>query len=182
MPRSPSHYSIVREIRKRLKWTQAQLAERIGTTWISISRVENGSLKISRKLALKLSFETGVSYRDIMTNKGGVPQTQIGLEKMDLDPSKISEMDARARELTFEEIQKTLVDNATFRAELLYRAAQAAAPRKIWPLNAAITLAFEELAKEFELTDAVVKLVPSLRVRDPMPEGKSAKRPKHQPL
>jgi DNA-binding XRE family transcriptional regulator len=172
MPRSPSHYSIVREIRKRVGWTQAQLAERIGTSWISISRVENGSLKISRKLALRLTWETGVPYRDIMNNKVGPPQTQRDGE---LDLTKISNMDIHARRLTFEQIQKSLVDNATYRAELLYRAAHATAPRKIWSLDAAIMIAFEELAEEFGLTNEVAKLEP-LRGKDLRPAAKSAKK------
>ena len=42
------------EMRKRLGWTQAQLAERIGTTQATICRYEKGAVKISRMALLSL--------------------------------------------------------------------------------------------------------------------------------
>lgn len=39
------------KIRKKLKWTQAQLAESVGVTWNSVARWERGELGISEPAA-----------------------------------------------------------------------------------------------------------------------------------
>ncbi len=39
------------KIRKRLKWTQAQLAASVGVTWNSVARWERGELGISEPAA-----------------------------------------------------------------------------------------------------------------------------------
>ncbi len=39
------------KIRKRLKWTQAQLADAVGVTWNTIARWERGEMAISEPAA-----------------------------------------------------------------------------------------------------------------------------------
>src|SRR6516164_6973499 len=155
MPRSPSHRSIVREIRKCLRWTQFELARRIGTTMTTINRIENGSLKISRKLAWRLCWASGVSYKDIVENKSGVPRNRYG----NLNPETHKLFEKGASEWTDEQLA-SLVDNAKYLAETLHRAARETEKneKKIWSLDAAIQLAFEEVAEEFGLTRAVTRI------------------------
>jgi DNA-binding XRE family transcriptional regulator len=166
MPRKPTHRSIVRDIREECGWTQTALARRLGTTPITVNRIENGSLKISRRLALRLSWSTGVKYLDIMANAPGRPQTRHGVFSRD----QLDEFDQKARNLTAKEFD-SLIDNATYRATLILKAALADAPRKFWSLDAAIEASFDDLEKEFGLTASVK------RIRHPRIEPAQTKTP-----
>jgi DNA-binding XRE family transcriptional regulator len=153
MPKKPSHRSIVRDIRKELGFTQAQLAARLGTSWVTINRIENDSLKISRKLALRLSTLTGVLMQDILTNAAGPLRPWYG----DFSGGNLDRLDQMARSLGPRQL-KTLIGNATYRAELILMAALENAPRQLWSLDAAIEAAFDELEEEFGLRESVKKL------------------------
>jgi DNA-binding XRE family transcriptional regulator len=142
--------------------TQDQLAKRLGTTWVTINRIENGSLKISRKLALRLSALTGVQYGDIKENEPGPLRTWHG----QLSSGRLDQLDQMARELAPRQL-KTLIGNATYRAELILTAAlQQDAARKFWTLDAAIEAMFDELEHEFGLQ----RLVRQLRKANGKPE------------
>ena len=59
MPRHPPN--------RGLDSTRTSLAARLlGTSEAAINRIENGSLRISKKLALRVFWLTGVYYRDIL--------------------------------------------------------------------------------------------------------------------
>jgi DNA-binding XRE family transcriptional regulator len=153
MPRPPSYYSIVREIRMKIGLTQGRLALRLGTSRITINQIENGMLRISRRLALSLSWLTGVPYRDILENRSGTLQTWYGQPSA----ARIEQLDQMARELAPRQL-KTLIANAAYRAELILRTAAERAPRKLWALDAAIEATFEDLEKEFGLQENVERL------------------------
>jgi DNA-binding XRE family transcriptional regulator len=178
MPRKPTHRSIVRDIRVVLGLTQTALAKRLGTTTITINRIENGSLKISRRLALRLSWSTGVKYQDIVTNAPGRPQTWHG----ELRGDRLDELDQKARNLSAEQLG-TIIDDVKYRAELILKAVLADAPRKLWSLDAAIQTAFDGLEEEFGLRRSVKRaresqvdpsIVESLQKKFPLP-GKAHK-------
>jgi transcriptional regulator with XRE-family HTH domain len=166
MPRKPSHRSIVRDIREKMGLTQSNFADRLGTTFITISRIENGSLKISRKLALRISWSTGVVYRDIIKNVSGPLQTWDGSE---LTRSRSWELEQKACKLSDKDLELTLA-SITKRVDLLLRKAIGSAPKKFYSLNAAIVDALASLEKEFGLDKAKV-------IRPKMTEEQSAKRP-----
>ena len=153
MPRKPSNRSIIREIRQVLGWTQLQLANRLGVTLSTLNRVENGSLKISRRLALRLCWATGVPYADIVSNKEGPPQTLRG----PLSPETLVRMDQEVRELKPQDL-KMLATNVAWLAESLFRAAFEDAPAKLWSLDAAIQAELAELETEFGLAGSVKRI------------------------
>jgi transcriptional regulator with XRE-family HTH domain len=153
MPKKPSHRSIVRDIREILGLTQTALAKRLGTTMITINRIENGSLKISRRLALRLSWSTGVNYQDLLTNAPGRPQTWHG----ELSSDRLEQLDQKARNLSAEQLA-TMIDDVAYHAELMFKAVLANAPRKLWSLDAAIGAAFDQLEQEFGLTRSVKRV------------------------
>jgi transcriptional regulator with XRE-family HTH domain len=161
MPRPESHYSILREIRKILGWTQTVLAKRIGTTLTSIARIENGTLPLSRKLALRICGTTHVPYKDLIGNKKGHPQDVFGRP---LTKSTIEDSAKKAASLTPGDY-KNLVQNAAARAELVYRVLKDVrlGSTTVWAMDAAIQDAFETIAREF----GIEKEVDRLRLGDP---------------
>jgi transcriptional regulator with XRE-family HTH domain len=154
MPRPETHPSIIREIRRVKGWTQSYLAELIGTTLTTIARIENGTLPLSRKLALRICWKTQVFYRDLIENKGGWPQTRHGnLTKNDaslLPPG-----------MTPEQVEENLVANATWRAECVYKALKKVpeGQNKIWAMDAAIMEAFELVEKEFGISEVIDEML-----------------------
>jgi transcriptional regulator with XRE-family HTH domain len=163
MPRAPSNYSIVREIRKRLGLTQAELAKRLGVIRPTINKIENDELDIPRRLALALSNFTGVHFGEILSNRPGEPRTWHGqpLEEcfagvqFTAIPGKTTNQ--VARELAQRHVE-VLIKNVGYRAELILKAAMRAAPTKLWTLDAAIEIAFDDLEKEFGLQETVKRL------------------------
>jgi len=207
MSRSPTHRSILREIRNILGWTQTTLAERIGTTPITVNRIENHSLKISKRLAWRICWTTGVYQQDILNNKPGQPQTPSG----PLTKDSLGRMEEISQNMT-EEQQRYLVEFATEHVAFLVKACFNDSPRKLWSLQSAVKSAVEEIAEDFGLTKAfkkargpsssfvllrwamtfapnrefgMIKLKPDgTLVMGPAREtgGKSAKKPGRQPL
>jgi transcriptional regulator with XRE-family HTH domain len=157
MPRSPSHYSIVREIRKRLGLTQTQLAARLKVAWVTLNRIENDHDKLSRRIALLLSEQTGVLFGDIMKNRQGVLRTWYGTLSSERLPLGDTRRDKFARALGSQHL-KTLIGNAEYRAELILGAMMEAAPQKVWTLDGAIEIAFDQLEQEFGLQEIVERL------------------------
>lgn len=153
MPKKPSHQSILREIRHALSWTQLDLSRRLGISLQAVNRYENDTLKVSRNVGLRLAWMTGVPLQDILSNRPGPPQTRRG----PLSPEILQHLDEQARNLTDETLD-TLLENYWYHAELLLKAARGHAPRKLWTIDAAIEAAFDELEREFELTDAVKEI------------------------
>jgi hypothetical protein len=123
----------------------------------AVNRIENGSLKLSRKLGLRICWSTGVHYRDLMANTPGVPQTRNG----DLTKESFEAMaQAVAAIDDVDQVLQSLILNAATRADLLYQALnQAPCGRtKMWAMDAAIMEAFEFIEKEFGLSKRVDKL------------------------
>jgi transcriptional regulator with XRE-family HTH domain len=146
MSRPPTHYSIVREIRKILGWTQPTLANRIGMTAVTIARIESGSLKASHKAALRIAVTTGVRYPDILANKRGVPQTLFG----DLQPDGAKDSEEHSRNMTPEQVDLLIYGGAQQISHLIKDClADVRTARKVWALMPAIEVALDELRKEF---------------------------------
>ncbi len=71
--REPYHFSMshervgnrIREVRKRLGWTQAQLAERVGIARVSIVAIEKGHFLPTIETSLRLSQALGVPIEEL---------------------------------------------------------------------------------------------------------------------
>jgi DNA-binding XRE family transcriptional regulator len=61
-------YSIVREIREWMRFTQTELAKEMGVRREVITRIETGKRRISNRLARKLSNLSTIDFRDIRLN------------------------------------------------------------------------------------------------------------------
>jgi transcriptional regulator with XRE-family HTH domain len=153
MARPPTHRHILREIRNIVGWSQQELAQRLGVSEITINRIENGQLKVSKRIALRAYSLTGVSYQDILENKAGIPETREGA----LTRESIQRLARQAKELTFDQVA-TVIDNHTYHLELLFDATHEFKPQKIWALDAAISEALNSVAEEFELQGYVARV------------------------
>lgn len=71
MPKKPTHRHVLRDLRKVLGKTQAQFAELLGVAMITIARIENGTLKLSLDLAIKIQGQTGASYEELLKGETG---------------------------------------------------------------------------------------------------------------
>jgi len=55
----------VRELRQKRAWTQAQLAEAMGSTQARVAKLENASPEVSVDLLLRAVFALGASPKDL---------------------------------------------------------------------------------------------------------------------
>ncbi len=53
----------LRGIRRRLEWTQKQMAEKIGVSQGDLSKIEKGERPIGKKLAMRIGKTLGIDYR-----------------------------------------------------------------------------------------------------------------------
>jgi transcriptional regulator with XRE-family HTH domain len=154
MPKAPTCYSIVREIRIALGLTQEELAARLGVYISTIRKVENGTLDISEQLARSLSSISDVATHDILTNRAGELRTRF---KRGVTPRLLLDRDRRAQELSAKD-RKTLFDNYLYQLELLIDAIMVDRSYLLWTLDDAITLALHSLEDRFDLKEAIKKL------------------------
>jgi transcriptional regulator with XRE-family HTH domain len=63
--------------RKRLGLTQQQLAEKVGTHWITISKLERGKQQLTRAWIDKLSGALGIGYDELLGSGPLKPSHQI---------------------------------------------------------------------------------------------------------
>jgi transcriptional regulator with XRE-family HTH domain len=152
MPRPPTFQSVVRNLRERFKLSQPALASRLGVSAMTIRKIENGSLAISRKFALRLSWATGTKFEDIMANKLDAVSRLAGVTVEDLRMH-----DEHARNTTDEELD-VFVRNVAYQAEQTFRAVRDYAPRKFYAIDAAIRTAIDAVNEEFEVESFIEKV------------------------
>ncbi len=80
MPRKPKILHALRTIRERLGHTQASFAAYIGCSAITVQRIENGSLRMSRKLANIIMEATGADPAALRTGTTGKAMDMAGHE------------------------------------------------------------------------------------------------------
>ncbi len=79
MPRAPSFFHPLRQIRTRSTFrTQQEFAKFIGVSTPTVQAIENGKLRLSRKLALRIERATGADHRELLKGALGKPKTIEG--------------------------------------------------------------------------------------------------------
>src|SRR5262249_7964874 len=146
----PTHRSIVREIRLALGLSQDELAARMGTSAGTINKIENGAMTISRRLALRLSWLSGVPWKPIAVNHPGRPMTALG----PLDRSHARRKTEQLRNLPETELEER-IRYACYNLEVLLLACQSKAPQKFEALEAATMVGQQDWVEEFSLSAAV---------------------------
>lgn len=67
--------SVIKELRDKLKLSQADLAEAVGTSQPQIKRLESGDRKLTKEWAERLAPFLGVSAEDILFNRAKVEES-----------------------------------------------------------------------------------------------------------
>jgi transcriptional regulator with XRE-family HTH domain len=144
MPRKPGNPHVLRTIRARHELSQPALARLVGVEAITIKKIESGQLKLSRKLAHRISIATGADPQQLIDN---------------FEPQTPYLVGAHPEELTRESVQarrKPKLKDVDEAARILGQAIQEmlrASVRKgsIWVLWYALRQAIQELSEEFDL-------------------------------
>jgi len=119
---------------------------------MTIKKIENGELAISRKFALRLAWATGTKFEDILANKLDAESLLDGLTLEDL-----AGHDKRARSTTDEELY-IFVRNVAYKAEQTFRAVRDCAPRKFYAIDAALYTAIDAVNEEFGVEPFIEKI------------------------
>lgn len=76
----------IKELRKKYRYTQTELAEKIGVTKSTIAAYENNSRQPSYEVLIKLSHTFNVSIDSILLNR---PDTSINISDLTQDQIEI---------------------------------------------------------------------------------------------
>jgi transcriptional regulator with XRE-family HTH domain len=149
MPRKPSNPHVLRTARTILGFTQRRLAQRVGKAVITIQKIESGQIKPSRKLANRLSIETGVDPKQLMENFE--PETPYVVmahpEMLTLEKFKTR------KKLTLNETTVPAIEREVdILAKSIRQMLMASVEKKcLWVVCYALRQAFEDLRNEFAL-------------------------------
>jgi transcriptional regulator with XRE-family HTH domain len=150
MPKKPQIDHPVRQVRTALGLTQAAFANRIGCSAIAVQRIENGSLRLSPKLAYVIAEATAADPELLLKGPGakavdrlGMPYTKASLELL-----------KAILPMTPEELAYHRDSHARY-VELLLAAAERAGKFKAYGITAALQQAFAKLAEDFDLVPSI---------------------------
>ena len=156
MPRKPTHRHVLRDLRTVLGMTQSKFADMLGVSLITVNRIENGSLNISRKIAVHVHVATGVRAAELMKGKTGKLLYEGGGEytSASFDHWKRKALNAGVGQA------RDSAKNHAWWMEVLYRAAARGRANKLAPVVQTIGLAIDEAARTFKLqaeVEAILK-------------------------
>jgi transcriptional regulator with XRE-family HTH domain len=150
MPKKPLIDHPVRQVRTCLGHTQESFAKLVGCSAIAIQRIENGSLKLSPKMAYAIAEATNADPITLLKGSG-----TNSLDRFGSPYSKNSlELLKEVLPMTDAELQYYLHTLVKY-MELLLIASSRAGRFKTYGVNAAIQDAFEKLANDFDLVPSI---------------------------
>lgn len=175
MAKKETYSHIVREIRRVLGWSQEYLAQQLNCAMITVNKIENGSLAISKRLALRIEGLTDVPFEHILANRRGKPRNRIGELLQKNDPQKslyaVQSLDGDQLE--------SFVESHVFQVKLLVETCWECNPEKFSSLNVVLRDAIQTIGEEFGLAKELKERKPVYIYRDPKAE--SPKRPQRRP-
>ena len=150
MPKQPKINHPVRQVRTCLGHTQAGFAKLVGCSAIAIQRIENGSLKLSPKLAHAIAEATKAAPESLLKGPGtaaldalGQPYTRESFQQL-----------TALLPMTDDELRHDL-DSLIRYLELLLIASNRAGTSKTLGVNAAVQAAFAKIADDFNLLPGI---------------------------
>jgi DNA-binding XRE family transcriptional regulator len=150
MPRKPRFIHPVRQVRTCLGHSQETFAKLIGCSPVAVERIENGTLKLSQKLAISILEATGADPVSLLAGPdsnaldfGGRPFTKEAhafyKNALPCDHTEAS----------------TLLITVFHQLQLLFVASHRGGKYKTYVLNRAIQNALYKLADDFALNDSI---------------------------
>jgi DNA-binding transcriptional regulator YiaG len=153
MPRKAQSNHPVRQVRTILKLSQASFATTIGCSTIAVQRIENGSLKLSSKLANAIMEATGAEpaslrkpdgeARDMMGHKYSLKSFEFRKKVLPVDESKL----------------KDYVHTLVRYTELLLIASERGGKSKADAVFSAIQESLKRIAEDFRLEESIEKFL-----------------------
>jgi DNA-binding XRE family transcriptional regulator len=150
MPKKPKIDHPVRQVRTCLGHTQPSFAKLVGCSAITIQRIENGSLKLSPKLAHTIAEATNADPLTLLQGPGRAVLDRMG-KAYSKDSLKFLQnvLPMTERELAYytQELERYL--------HLLLIASSRAGKFKTYGVNDALQNAFEKIAADFDLRSSI---------------------------
>lgn len=150
MPKKPHIDHPVRHVRKSLGHTQAGFAKLVGCSAIAIQRIENGTLKLSAKLAHAIASASNADPQSLLQGQGATALDRMGQSYTKESLQFLKE----AIPMTDDELRYYL-DSLIRYLELLLIASNRAGKFKIYGVNEALQNAFQKIADDFDLTPSI---------------------------
>lgn len=150
MPRKPKFKHPLRRVRECLGYTQAGFSKLIGCSPITVQRIENGSLRMSQKLAYVIMEATGAEPQRLQ--EGG---DQIALDMQGKEYSRASyDFQKKVLPVTDDEVQ-LLTQKLLSYSQLLLIASRRGTKFKTRAVFAEIIDALQKVACEFGLKEGI---------------------------
>lgn len=150
MPKKPRIDHPVRHIRKSLGHTQAGFAKLVGCSAIAIQRIENGSLKLSPKLAHAIASATNADPESLLQGPCGTALDRLGQPYTKESLQFLKEVIP----MTDDDLRYYL-DPLIRCLELLLIGSSRAGKFKTHGVNGALQNAFQKIADDFDLMPSI---------------------------
>lgn len=150
MPRKPRFIHPVRQVRTCLGLSQPAFAKLIGCSAVAVQRIENGSLPLSRKLAISILEATGADPVSLLAGHDAKALDTMGDEytKDSYEISKIIPPYNQKEMLS-------LFIKIFHQIQLLFLASNRGGRFKVYAINSALQKALMNLADNFDLTNSI---------------------------
>jgi DNA-binding XRE family transcriptional regulator len=150
MPRKPRFIHPVRQVRTCLGHSQPSFAKLIGCSAVAVQRIENGKLRLSRKLANSIMEATGADPVSLRAGREAKAMDMMGCEF-----SKRSYEFYKHALPCDEKEWKFLLVKIFHQLQLLFGASNRGGKYKTYAVNAALQEAMTKIADDFNLTDSI---------------------------
>lgn len=150
MPRKPKFIHPVRQVRTSIGRTQAAFARLVGCSTVTVQRVENGSLKLSEKLANAIMEATGADPASLQSGPSGKALDMRG-EEYSKSSFEFYRKVMPGGEREFQHFALIL----SHQIQLMLMASNRTNVMKMRAVYAALQNSFLKLASDFALTDGI---------------------------
>lgn len=150
MPKKPKINHPVRQVRTCLGETQTNFAKLVGCSAIAIQRIENGTLKLSAKLAHAIAEAASADPQSLLKGPGATALDGMG----QLYTKESFQQLKGLVPMTDKELRRYL-DSLIGFLELLLIASNRAGSSKTHGVNAAVQAAFAKIADDFKLVHGI---------------------------
>lgn len=152
MPRKPTEKHPIRDLRNIIGKTQRGFAKTLGIYPGTLKRIENNSLKLSRKIAIRIQGETGINVEKLLGGK----------LRDELERKYTMEFYKKWKDLHFKQSEKIAKERAAALAwwiEILLRASVVGSKRRLWQVVATLVQTIDECCSDFDLRGPVENIL-----------------------
>ena len=152
MPRKPTEKHPIRDLRKIIGKTQCGFAKTLGIYPGTLKRIENNSLNLTPKIAIRIQAETGINVEKLLDGK----------LRDELGRKYTAEFYKKWKEVHFRQSEKIAKQRAAALAwwiEILLRASVVGSKRRLWQVVATLVQTIDECCSDFDLRAPVENIL-----------------------